>query len=269
MMYVIGSRGRLGQAICNRYAPADVVQLERGAYAGWCAADARAHIEAYFAPRVQPGDVVFVCSGLLDPALGREALEAVNLDLPRNLIEALVPMGVQVVTFGTVMEEILTANPYVDSKRRLGDYVAEQHRLGAPVTHVRIHTLYGGGEPSPFMFLGLIAKALRSDARFAMTSGRQLREYHHVDDDAAAIYQLVDKRVHGVLALSHGRPVTLAALAQSVFAAADKPDLLGLGELADPPQENFEHIFSQPQVLADCIFRDTLAGVNDYMKALV
>ncbi|MNJ12654.1 NAD dependent epimerase/dehydratase family protein [compost metagenome] len=269
MIFVIGSRGRLGRAICNQYAATETVLVDRAAYAHWAGGNGRSEIASFFSSRAQQGDIVFVCSGVLDPSAAGDELEAVNVRLPSNLIEVLSPLGVRVVTFGTVMEEILSTNPYVQSKRKLGLFVAEKYQQGAPVTHIRIHTLYGLGEPSPFMLLGLMAEAMRKNRPFRMTSGLQLREYHHVEDDSAAIRCLMEKSVSGVVALSHGEAVTLSALALSVFNSVGLPHLLHLGELEDPAQENFTQVFSKHEVLAGVSFRDTLTGVADYMKTLV
>lgn len=269
MIFIVGGRGRLGQALFQQYNPDEVIRVERAVYEHWGADDSTADITAYFEQRARRGAVVYICSGLLDPKLVSEELNNVNFRLPRNIIQAVSPMGICAVTFGTAMEETLTANPYVLSKLALSRFVDGMGNVGTPALHVRIHTLYGGGEPSPFMFLGLVLHALRNDKPFEMTMGRQLREYHHVADDAAAIKMLVDRSVTGVVALNHGLPVTLKSLAEAIFGLAGKDHLLRLGALPEPEQENFTQVFSRPAVLENIVFRETLAGVSEYMKTLV
>ncbi|MEG2041492.1 MAG: NAD(P)-dependent oxidoreductase, partial [Hafnia sp.] len=98
---------------------------------------------------------------------------------------------------------------------------------------------------------------------------RQLREYHHVTDDAAAIRMLVDRSASGVVELSHGHPITLRSLAETIFESAGKTHLLRLGALPEPDQENFTQVFLRPAALKDVVFRETLAGVSKYMKTLI
>ena len=67
------------------------------------------------------------------------------------------------------------------------------------------------------MFLGQILSALKNDEAFKMTSGCQLREYHHFLDDAEAIRTISGLKITGVVNLSHGKPVSLKDIAQASF----------------------------------------------------
>lgn len=266
MICVLGGRGRLGQALTSLYAPSEVVCLDRTDYETWHTAGAPA-VRSYFSQGTPAPLVIYICSGLLDPRLSDEALLAVNYDLPRMVIEGVKDLGTKVVTFGTAMEHGLTDNRYVKSKVRLGEFVEQANATGAHATHVRIHTQYGEGEPSPFMFLGQMLTALRSDSAFAMTLGKQLREYHHVEDDARAIKALVSNDVAGLVDLAHGKPVTLRSLAEAVFEALGKSHLLQVGAVPEPAQDNFDRVFSVPESLKTHSFRDTLPAVVEYMKS--
>lgn len=267
MIFILGSRGRLGQAIAAQYNPNDIVCVDRDVYESWSGSDASTAIREYFSRWQLEQSVVYLCSGLLDPRLTADELLAVNYQLPRNVIESVAPLGIRVVTFGTAMEHTLTNNSYVQSKLKLSLFVESANACAALATHVRIHTLYGSGEPSPFMFLGQILSALRTDSPFAMTMGRQLREYHHVDDDAAAIKSLIDARITGAVDLSHGQPVTLRNLAEAVFNAVDKSQLLQLGALPEPAEENFNLVFDLPEALKKSTFREAIPSVIEYMKS--
>ncbi len=268
MIFIVGSRGRLGQAIGRQLSAEQVVCVERNVYETWAQPNAASSICRYFSTHAHTDSIVYVCSGLLDPRLPAEQLHDVNFNLPQNIIRTLAPLGFKTVTFGTAMEETLTANPYVQSKRLLSELVQQMQGEAFQPTHVRIHTLYGSDEPSPFMFLGQILNAIRTNTPFEMTLGRQLREYHHVDDDARAITSLIARNIRGVVELSHGHPVRLRALAEAVFGALGKPELLRVGALPEPVQENFGEIFVPPETLNGIQFRDSIEAVVDYMKAL-
>jgi len=267
MIFIVGGRGRLGQALFEQYLPEQVILLERSVYASW-GGEKVDSISDYFSSRATPGSVIYICSGLLDPKLGAEELNRINFVLPANIIRAVADLDVRVVTFGTAMEGLLVSNPYVQSKMALARFIESRSASTCSVLHVRIHTLYGGGEPSQFMLLGLMLQALRQDHPFPMTQGRQLREYHHVEDDAVAILQLVRGGVVGPVVLSHGHPIALRSLAKSVFDSMGKPHLLQLGALPEPPEENFSQVFAPVPALVGVAFRDTLTAVNCYMKTL-
>lgn len=266
MNVIIGGSGRLGQALVRRFGADAVICLPRAAYADWHADGGALAVARHFAA-FGPGDTIYVTAGVLDPRAADADLAAVNLALPRNIIDGAAPLGIAVRTFGTIMETLLSGhNPYIRSKTALGQHVAERAAAGLPVAHVRLHTQYGGGAPSPFMFLGQIAAALRTATPFRMTAGKQLREYHHVDDDAAALLALEQAGLHGAVDLNHGAPDTLAALAAHVFSAFDASALLLVGALPEPAAEHYGGTLIRPAALEACAFRASLPGVVDYLR---
>lgn len=267
MIFLIGGRGRLGQAIAAEYSAEGLVSLPRPVYENWWRGDAADAVSRYFEGKADEGSVVFVASGLLDPSLPPEELWRINLQLPRNVVEGVARLGVRTVTFGTVMEGLVKAkNPYIRSKAALGEYMAGVAAATGAALHLRVHTLYGGEGPSPFMFLGQMLDAIRSNRPFMMTAGRQLREYHHLEDEAGAIRKIVDAGATGVVDVSHGQAVRLREIAESVFGACGKMQLARFGALSEPPEENYGRTFERPGVLDDVAFRDSLSGIVAYMQ---
>lgn len=269
MIFIVGGRGRLGQALACAW-DADAVRcLDREDYADWGREGGARRVHDFFAPWAGSGATVFVASGVLDPKLPAAEHQQVNLDLPSAIIEGATGHGLRVITFGTVMEGLLAQqNPYVRSKAALGRHVAALAATGTPVAHVRVHTLFGGaGAPSPFMFLGQILTALQQRTPFNMTLGRQLREYHHIEDEARAIRLLDEAGVRGVFELSHGEPLSLAELARAVFAAFDANHLLRLGALPEPAEENFATVLARHPLLPPTAYRPALPAIVDYLKA--
>lgn len=262
---VIGARGRLGLALQQAGHGRQIITPDRAVYQSWAQAGAVDAATRYFEPMAATGGTVFVASGLLDPAAPPAALSAVNLDLPRTIIAAATRLGLTVVTFGTVTEGRL-GNPYAQSKTALRDHVAEVAAPDRRVLHLQLHTLYGLGAPSPFMFLGQLLQAITSGQRFRMSSGRQLREYHHFADDAAAILHLAAHAPAGVHALGHGEPVTLLSLAEAVLAGFGRPDLLAAGELPEAAGETYVPIAGKSPLILGLAFRETLPSVTDYLR---
>lgn len=266
--YLIGSRGRLGQAIAGAYNTSQLYPLNRNEYEEWSRPGAADKISKYFDKNPNEGSTIFVTSGLLDPGLSKEELYSINYLLPVNLIDGVSKAGIKVVTFGSVMEGLVKSkNPYINSKIALKDFVentAAKKNWVQPL-HIQIHTLYGSGQPSSFMFLGQILDSIKYNKPFKMTSGRQLREYHHLSDEAIAIKKLVEANISGVHDISHGKPVSLASIAKSAFDAFGREDLLHIGALEEPAEDNYEKIFKPLTILETVNFRESLPGIVDYL----
>jgi nucleoside-diphosphate-sugar epimerase len=260
MNFVLGGTGRLGQALLREHGAGHAAAVPRAVYAGWGDSDAPAGIRAWFQQHAQAGDTVYVTCGLLDPSLPPTDHRRVNTLLPMHVATAAEGLGIQVVSFGTVLEQLVVQGPnaYVASKLELAQFAAAS---GSQLLHLRLHTLYGGGPPAPFMFLGLMLAALKAGRPFPMTPGAQLREYHHVQDEARAVRALCQQPRRGTLALSHGQPVTLRQLAEAVFSAAGQPGLLQVGALPGPAEDNYGSVFSVTPGLQAQAFRDALASV--------
>ncbi|MFL6709535.1 MAG: NAD-dependent epimerase/dehydratase family protein [Massilia sp.] len=269
MKFIVGARGRLGRALADQFGPDTALSLERGDYQHWGEAGGAVAAGSFLDAHAKPGDTILVASGLLDPALPPSEHAKVNVDLPAHIIEAAAGRDVSVVTFGTVMETLqANPNPYVRSKVALS-HIVDRAAASQPLIHIRVHTLYGVGEPSPFMFLGQLLSSLRQRTPFEMTSGRQLREYHHVQDEARAVAALCAAGARGVFDLSSGQPLSLRDLAIGVFDAFGMPELLRLGARPEPAEENYGAVFQPHSALEQGAFRPAIPSVINYLSAYV
>ncbi|WP_457281206.1 NAD-dependent epimerase/dehydratase family protein [Polaromonas sp. P5_D5] len=269
MIFILGARGRLGHAIHASQDPARVEAPDHSIYSEWWRDDGADEAARFFESRHAAEDsVVYVATGIIDPGRPHDEHERINFSLAKNVVQGATRTGARVITFGTVMEKVVDdkgLNPYYWSKTKLGRFVEEfcaTSRLGL---HIRLHTLFGGRAPDPFMFLGQILQAIDRNAEFRMTPGMQLREYHHIDDEVAAIFRLADSHASGSVELSHGMPVMLKNLATYIFEAQDRLDLLKIGALPGPVNDNYEFLFERTPALDGLNFRDTLPAVADYL----
>jgi nucleoside-diphosphate-sugar epimerase len=268
MNLVIGARGRLGRALMSRLPGSENVALDRSVYADWTEPEMGEAVADLLADYQGSGHVIYNAAGLTDPKRPLDEHLRVNLVLAQNVIAGALSRGVRVVTFGTIMEEFVGprgANPYFESKRRLSDHIVSLADK-ARVLHLRIHTLYGGGAPDRFMFLGLLLHAIQSRETFRMSAGTQLREYHHVDDEIAAIARLVSSGISGAVDISHGEPLRLRDLARYVCEQFGCVDRLEIGAIGAPSSENFDRVFERPAVLQDVVFRDACSGIVEDLK---
>lgn len=269
MNILLGRRGRLGTAIAGAPECGPVVALERSVYAGWSGEGADDDVVRYFESIGSETGTVYVAAGLTDPRRPQTEHDAVNFMLARNVVVGASRAGFRVVTFGTVMEAIASDQPpnaYVASKIRLGRFVADFEGAMRPPLHLQIHTLFGGGPPAPFMFLGQMLEALNRNTAFDMSAGNQLREYHHVDDEARAIAQLLASGAEGVVPINHGLAFRLSDLATHVFKAFNCLDKLNIGAIAGSRYDNFGVISQRTPGLEDFAFRDAFPAVVEYLK---
>jgi len=267
--FILGGLGRLGSSLSDEYAAEDVNSLTRAVYADWWREDASTVIYDYFKLFERFDVTIFVASGVMDPKSSPTDLMKVNYHLPVNVIKGVKALGFKVVTFGTVMEKLLpNGNSYIQSKMALAEYVARES-TSVKLLHIQIHTLYGVSSPISYMFLGGVLEALREQTQFLMTTGSQIREYHHISDDVKAIRVLEKNEVYGIQHLSHGDPVKLVDLATWIFKDFNLSRLLVVGGLDEPKQENSEGILTRPNHLAKLHFRKTLPAVTHYLKDLL
>ena len=270
MNFVLGSRGRLGSAIACSFEATRITVLDRAVYSDWWREGAVDHVSRFFKSSAENGGVVYVAAGILDPRRPVEEHHRVNFLLARNVIEGATKLGLKVVTFGTVMERIFggkTDNPYFLSKGKLGNFVSEFSVDSKLALHIQIHTLYGGGMPDRFMFLGQLFNAITAHTCFKMSPGTQLREYHHIDDEIAAIAKLVEAEIGGTVDLSHGAPLTLRELAMYIFEQFDSLELLKIGALSGPPSDNYGILFERTPLLRELTFRDAFPSIVEYLRS--
>jgi nucleoside-diphosphate-sugar epimerase len=137
-----------------------------------------------------------------------------------------------------------------DSLHRLGAAFAE--RAGVQLAWGRLFFLYGPRE-APGRLVASVARALLAGEEAPTGSGRQVRDFMHVEDVAAAIVALLDSTVTGAVNIASGEPVALGEIITAVAAATGRPELLRLGALPDRPGE-------PPRLVADVTRLGTEVG---------
>jgi nucleoside-diphosphate-sugar epimerase len=265
MIFIIGENSRLGQVLNNNQ---NSVIINRDVYQDWYKNDAEKKISLFFKQWSCENSIIYVVAGVLNPKLPKKEHVKINFLLAKNIIKGVSKVGIKVVTFGTIMEELMAdENPYVHSKYLLGEFVKDLSNINHNILHVRMHTLYGGNNlPVPHMFLGQIYEAIKNNSVFKMSSGEQIREYHHIDDESVAINSIVGSGAYGVVDLSHGRPEKLKAIAEHIFNQLELHDLLSIENKAGSIHENYNVVFARTEEVSNLEFRDTLKGIYSYIR---
>ena len=269
-IFIIGSNGRLAKAILNHYSDHECTCLKRETYKDWFNPKNKSSILDFFKPRVSKNAIIFITSGILNAKENPELIDNVNYHLPWNIINALEGLEVNIVTFGTILENLKTSkNLYVKSKIKLSNKIDTFKSKSTKVTHFRIHTLYGYGFPSEFMFLGQLYNAIKQKEKFKMSSGYQIREYHHLDDVAKSIEIILLKNKKGIVELTSGNGIRLRDLALRIFEEFNLEHLLNIGSLDIEHKDKFTNDYVKNEDLKDVEFRDPLKGVCDYLKPIL
>ena len=269
-IFVIGSNGRLAKAILNYYSEELCTCLKREDYENWSSRKKRDSILNFFKPQIANNSIIFITSGVLNANADEELINNVNFHLPWNIIKALEGLEVKIVTFGTILEKLkISDNIYVKSKIKLSDKIETFQSEVTKVAHFRIHTLYGYGYPSEFMFLGQLYNAIKQNEKFNMSSGYQIREYHHLDDITKSIEVILSKNKKGIVELTSGTGIRLRDLALCIFEEFNLEHLLNIGSLDIEHKDKFTNDYIKNEDLKEVEFRDALQGVCDYLKPIL
>jgi nucleoside-diphosphate-sugar epimerase len=273
---LFGSTGQIGSALAKALKGSMLVRPRWSEGADW----PRRAFAAI--PATMPCDIVFA-GGVTDPQLPDALIREANAIFPAQIIAATLDRpAIRYVTLGTVMEnfpEVCEANAYLRSKRELGDWLVAQAsspNVARRIRHVRLHTIYGGADKrflKPHMFLGQVALSLISVKEFRMSSGEQIREYHHADDIAQSLAALLDRHwlddESSIVQINSGAPVRLGELATELFRAFGREKQLRIGMVPRPKGENLNRIFPRSEAWLLPVSREPIHGVTQWLRTFV
>lgn len=196
----------------------------------------------------RPDTVFHLASpGVAASAAHDPANVCVELKMVANLVAAL-PAGVRLIRTGSMAEygcagilnEELPCRPrtaYAIGKHAATQFLsAYAGDRGIEACTARLFGVYGPGESPGRFFPGLLA-ALRAGQPFSMSDGRQLRDFSHVDDVAAALISIAQERcLPSIVNVGTGQAVAVGDVALWICASlgAD-PKLLRFGDRPRSP----------------------------------
>jgi nucleoside-diphosphate-sugar epimerase len=125
------------------------------------------------------------------------------------------------------------ATLYAATKLSLGLIAAiRAAQLGLTLSWARLFYLYGPYEDERRMVPSLI-RALLERKAFKASTGRQVRDYLHVDDVAGALCTLAAARASGTFNVCSGDPAHVRDLMATLGRLAGQQDIIKFGELPD------------------------------------
>jgi len=141
--------------------------------------------------------------------------------------------------------------------------------VGVSFAWGRIFFLHGPGEDERRL-LPSLARAMLAGRPAPMTHGRQVRDFLHSSDVAAAFVALLESGVEGAVNIASGEPRSLAEFGEQVARSAGRKDLLRPGELPERAGEAaalvadvtrlHEEVGWQPRLTFEQGIADSVAG---------
>ena len=129
------------------------------------------------------------------------------------------------------------ATPYATCKIALQKMTATYGRqVGLSVAWGRIFFQYGPYE-HPDRLVSSVVRSLLSDREALCSHGRQIRNYMHVSDVAAALVALLDSAVEGPVNIGSDERIEIADLLKIIGEQLDRAALLRLGARPASPDE--------------------------------
>ncbi|MEO0501399.1 MAG: NAD(P)-dependent oxidoreductase, partial [Pseudomonadota bacterium] len=137
--------------------------------------------------------------------------------------------------------------------------------MGISVAWGRIFFPYGPEESGKRLIGGLCDAMLRNEV-FAMSSGRQERDFIHVRDVAAAFVRLLSSAVEGPVNIASGQTSSVRDVALKIQALGKREDLLAFGRRSEQDGEPERMIASTARLRDEVNFRprfDLASGLED------
>ena len=264
---VLGSTGLIGST-WKRFHTSSVA-VERSVIENWFSNKSEISLAKFFDRLPHDKEIeIHFCFGNTNSKESLNRLMEVNCKWPLGIARQALRRNFRIVTYGSALEIFGIRNNYFDSKR------AFAVELGALETknlwtNVNLHTLYSNSSPHPHMFLGQIYSSLKDKTQFHMSSGMQLREFHHVDDDVAIIDNALRLKYTQNLEISHGKPLKLIQVAEHLFDSFALSELLKRNNHLDNPNDNYSKIFVAKPYQDTIIHRDPLTSIQSIFAKLL
>lgn len=266
-MKVIFGTGLLAQSIQSNSPINKSKLVHRQIYTDWYHNRDISGIKSYFHSIKSENIEVYLCLGATNSKISKEELIFANYELPLFLVDSVEKFSTKIITFGTIQELLNTdLNNYTQSKFRFSNEIAAENWLDGKLLHVRLHTVYGGKVLKPETFIGQIVGHISNLTKFKMSSGDQIREYHHIKDTVQILDKILEMNLQGPIEISHGKPFKLSLIANYIFGKLHLKNLLLINANEQILGENYNKVFVPNQITKNYNFIDPLKGVFSYVK---
>jgi|TARA_B110000208_G_scaffold191681_1_gene259529 hypothetical protein len=214
-------------------------------------------------------DSIIITKSIINPNYDFNEVNKWNFLFQKNIIQILELHSIKANVFftGSIFEKTLVKNNYLDSKRNLSNYILTNEFSSVTPLVIRLHTLYGIGDPPSNMFLGQIFTSLKNKTKFNMSDGNQVRQYHHYNEVSSFLLNIVSgsKLNVKIIDFTGNEWVKLKDLANSIYNYFNCLELLNIGSLK---KSKNEIIKTENQFISngDFQFKNPLISINKYLE---
>ena len=131
----------------------------------------------------------------------------------------------------------------------------------------RIFFLYGPNEYSSRLVPHVISSLIKNQ-EVKCTSGKQVRDFMHVQDVANAFVELLDSNVQGPINIASGKSCSLKEIILKIAGIMDKKHLIQFGALPDNPNEPQKLIPLVSRLKTEVDFQDKYT-LDSGLKAVI
>jgi nucleoside-diphosphate-sugar epimerase len=263
---IIGANGNFSSQLQEILMAKDSMVINKDIYGDWENFDSKLHNRLADISQKFNFRYLINTVGIVSKRYSPDFIRHWNFLFPKYLYNICQELGLILVTLGSIHENIpkmCRGNPYLESKKELEQFLMKNNFENS--VHFQIHTWYGGRRVHPEMFLGQIIDSVKNKTVFDMSDGRQLREYHHVFDDAVCLLKTLQKDVRGAHSISHGEILTLEEIAFGIFQYFGCEDLLKLDTIKSSRFDVRDKSYLV-QRNSSCSFRPTMKGLFEYVE---
>lgn len=214
-------------------------------------------------------DSIIITKSIINPNNDFNEVNKWNFLFQKKIIKTLELHSIKANVFftGSIFEKTLVRNNYLDSKRNLTNYILTNEFYSVTPLIIRLHTLYGIGDPPSNMFLGQIFTSLKDKTKFNMSDGNQVRQYHHYNEVSIFLLNIVlsSKLNVKIIDFTGSEWIKLKDLAKSIYKYFNCLELLNIGSLE---KSKHEIIKNENQFISngDFQFKNPLISINKYLE---
>jgi nucleoside-diphosphate-sugar epimerase len=215
--------------------------------------------------------ILINCIGVTNPRANNRDLLKANYEIPLAILESVKGQLSTFVNLGSTLEHYILegSNVYLLSKRKFSKYLEEINKE-IKIINFKLNTVYGGSNNPTHMLIGHLENAIRHEAILPLSSGRQIREYQHVNDLVPALLDgIKNETLSGDVQVNTGSSLRIKEFVSGVMESFNLENLLKFDSLNDPLDDNYADYTETSNWLDASRFRDPIQGVADYIRSRI
>ena len=170
--FLIGANGTIGRKLKKILPSASTIIIDKSIYRQWLNKGGAYEVSNFFEKWSGKNALIYITAGIINPHKPISLQNAINYELPKNIVDGCTILGIKVVVLGTVMDRFISKksqNNCLKSKRAFSEFI-RNYDNNDYLLYIKLHTIFGSGYPKDHMFLGQIFNAIKFNLLFGPNS---------------------------------------------------------------------------------------------------